>query len=91
VRDALTPWCRRLEQEADFKLMRQDRGPWKCTEIDTRPLLAGDAKSRADAYAIMRQNGIMSANEIRALEGMNDCGDDGDILLVQSNLTTVDR
>lgn len=94
VRDAVTPWCRRLEQEADFKLLHQDRqrAPWKSTAFDTRPLLAGDASSRAAAYAIMRQNGIMSANEIRQLEGMNDLeGDDGDVLLVQSNLTTVDR
>jgi HK97 family phage portal protein len=29
VRDALTPWARRLEQEADFKLFRQDRAPWQ--------------------------------------------------------------
>jgi HK97 family phage portal protein len=95
VRDAVTPWCRRIEQEADFKLLHQDRlrGPWRSTKFDVRPLLAGDAKSRADGYAIMRQNGIMNANEIRHLEGMNpqEGTDDGEVYLVQSNLTTVDR
>ncbi len=91
VRDAVTPWCVRLQQEADFKLIRQDRAPWKYTEFDTRPLLSGDAKSRADTYAVLRQNGLATANECRALEGLNDCGDDGDVLLVQSNLTTVER
>jgi HK97 family phage portal protein len=90
VRDALTPWCRRFEQEADFKLLRQG-APWRHTCIDTSPLSHGDALSRAQAHAVWRQNGIMSSNEIRAKEGMNDAGPDGDVLLVQSNLTTVER
>jgi len=91
VRDACTPWARRLEQEADYKLFRQDRGPWLYTCIDTGPLTYGDALSRAQAHAVWRQNGIMSANEIREREGLNDAGDDGDVLLVQSNLTTVEN
>lgn len=89
VRDALTPWCRRLEQEADFKLFRQDRGPSKYTCIDTAPLSAGDAKSRMEAYGQARQNGIMNANECREREGLNSMGADGDVYLVQSNLTTI--
>ena len=89
VRDALTPWARRLSQEADFKLFPQTRGPWRQTEIDTAPLSYGDMKSRADAAAIFRQNGVKCANEIRLELGMNDAGPDGDVLLVQSNLTTV--
>jgi len=91
VRDAVNPWCKRIEQEADYKLFRQDRGPWRYTCFDTSPLLQGDAKARAEAHAIWRQNGIMSANEIRAREGLNDLGEDGDVLLVQANLTTVER
>jgi len=91
TRDALAPWCRRLEQEADYKLLPQRRGPWRYTSIDTTPLSFGDALSRAQAHAVWRQNGIMSANEIRAREGLDDAGDDGDVLLVQSNLTTVQR
>lgn len=91
VRDALKPWERRLCQEADAKLFDQNRGPWKYTEIDLRPLTQGDALSRAQAQASWRQNGIMSANEIRAQEGLDDCGDDGDVLLVQLNMATVEQ
>jgi HK97 family phage portal protein len=91
VRDALTPWARRLEQEADFKLFRQDRAPFKETSIDLTPLTYGDASSRANAQAVWRQNGILTANEIRHREGLNDIGPDGDVLLVQANLTTVER
>jgi HK97 family phage portal protein len=92
VRDALTPWCRRLEQEADFKLFPMTSARSRLfTKIDTAPLSYGDALSRAQAHAVWRQNGIMSANEIRRREGLNDAGDDGDVLLVQSNLTTVEK
>jgi phage portal protein BeeE len=34
-------------------------------------LMRGDFNSRMSGYAIARQNGWMSANEIRALEDMN--------------------
>jgi HK97 family phage portal protein len=95
VRDALTPWSIEMNQEVDFKLLHnggtKDRGPWRYSCIDLRPLTAGDAKSRAEAYGQLRQNGIMTANEARELEGLDDAGDDGDVLLVQSNLTTVER
>lgn len=91
VRDTLTPWAVRFCQEADVKLFDQNRAPWKYTEIDLRPLTRGDAQSRALAQASWRQNGIMSSNEIRAMEGLDDCGDDGDVLLVQANMTTVEK
>jgi HK97 family phage portal protein len=91
VRDTLTPWKTRLEQEADYKFWPQTRAPYTYTEIDLSPLTRGDAQSRALAQASWRQNGIKSANEIRAEEGLDDCGDDGDVLLVQSNMTTVKK
>lgn len=91
VRDALRPWCRRQEQEVDYKLIRQDRGPLKTTTIDTSFLLMGDYQSRAAGYAIMRQNGIMSGNEIRHREGMNPMGPDGDVYLVNGTLKPIDQ
>lgn len=90
VRDALKPWERRLCQEADAKLFDQNRGPWKYTEIDLRPLMAGDAQSRAQAAASWRQNGIKNTNEIRAEEGLDDIGPEGDVYIVQSNMATLD-
>lgn len=90
VRDSLRPWERRICQEADAKLFSQTRGPWRYTEIDLSPLTRGDAQSRAQAQASWRQNGIMTANEIRAQEGLDDVGDAGDVLLVQQNMTRLD-
>jgi len=90
VRDALTPWCRRLEQEADYKLFRRDRQPWKCTGLDTRALSQGDAKARAEYYSSGRQNGWLNANEIRREEGYDEIGPDGDVYLVNGTLKTID-
>jgi hypothetical protein len=89
VRGCLRPWCRRLEQEAQRKLFRRDRGPTKVTLIDTRELVKGDAKSRADYYASGRQNGWLNANEIRAEEGYDEIGSDGDVYLANSTLAPV--
>lgn len=91
VRDALTPWCRRLEQEADYKLFRRDRAPWKCTGLDTRSLSQGDAQARANYYASGRQNGWLNANEIRAEEGYDEIGSDGDVYLVNGTLKPLDQ
>ena len=51
-------------------------------------LLRGDYKSRMEGYAIGRQNGWMSANDIRELENQDlipaEAG--GDLLLVNGNM-----
>ncbi|GHV24845.1 hypothetical protein FACS189465_2400 [Clostridia bacterium] len=49
--------------------------------------LRGDANSRATFYQTMRQNGVMSANDIRELEDMNLIPDEqgGSKFLVNGN------
>jgi hypothetical protein len=86
VRGCLRPWCRRLEQEASVKLFRRDRGAPKTTSIDTRELMQGDSAARANYYASGRQNGWLNANEIRAEEGYDEIGSDGDVYLVNGTL-----
>jgi hypothetical protein len=51
-------------------------------------LLRGDYKTRMDGYAIGRQNGWLSANDIRELENMNRISEDdgGDLYLVNGNM-----
>lgn len=87
VRDALTPWAERLEQEADFKLFPQ-RAPWRHTNIDIDWLAHGDAGSRAAYYEKMRNMGAFSVNDILEKENMNSVGAEGDLRLVMSNYTT---
>jgi hypothetical protein len=52
-------------------------------------LLRGDYQSRMNGYSIGRQNGWMSANDIRELEDMNRISveEGGDLYLVNGNMT----
>jgi len=51
--------------------------------------LRGDYASRMNGYAVARQNGWMSANDIRELEDMNRIPAElgGDLYLVNGNMT----
>lgn len=53
-------------------------------------LLRGDIKSRYEAYAVGRQNGWLSANDIRELENMNPI-DGGNVYLVPMNMIPADQ
>lgn len=83
ARDALTPWKKRLEQEADYKLF-SSRGPARFSLIDIGWTLQGDFASRAAGYQIMRNIGCFSANDILKMEGQNTIGAAGDIRIVNS-------
>ena len=54
-------------------------------------LMRGDYKSRMEGYAIARQNGWMSANDIRALENQNPipAEEGGDAYLVNGNMISI--
>lgn len=90
VRDALTPWARRLEQEADYKLLGWSYGRRR-TLLDLAPLTQGDFKTRAEGYAIMANVGAFSINDILHQEGRNGIGPDGDVRMVGVNMQTLQR
>ena len=54
-------------------------------------LMRGDYKSRMEGYAIGRQNGWLSANDIRALENQNPIPKEegGDAYLVNGNMIPI--
>jgi HK97 family phage portal protein len=89
-RDTLTPWSKRLEQEADFKLFSA-RGPWRRTKIDLAWLSQGDFGSRMTGYQIGRRMGVYSINEIREKEGDNHIGPAGDVRIVEINMQTLEQ
>jgi len=90
VTDALVPWITRLESEAQIKLIgRNNRMGRIYTKISTNALVRGDIKSRYDAYAVLRDRGVLSANDIRELEDMNPV-EGGDEYLVQSQMMPQD-
>jgi HK97 family phage portal protein len=83
---SLTPWLVRIEQAFWRDLLtadEQDQGYYFRFNVDG--LLRGDSKSRAEALKIQRQNGIINANEWRALENMNPI-EGGDVYLTPLNM-----
>jgi phage portal protein BeeE len=91
VTDTLMPWIKRLEDEANAKLVGKRAQGTVYTKIAVNALMRGDSKSRAEFYRTMTQIGAMSINEVRALEDMNGIGPAGDEQLVQLNQTTLER
>lgn len=90
VVDSITPWAKRFEDEADFKLFGQNRQGYY-SKINLNALMRGDAKSRAEFYQAMWNMGAYSPNRILTLEDENTIGPDGDKHVVQQGYTTLGR
>ena len=81
----IRPWLVRWEQSIAQRLMlAKDRARY-FPEFLVEGLLRGDVVSRYEAYAKGRQNGWLSANDIRELENMNPVKG-GDVYLVPLNM-----
>lgn len=92
VVDSITPWVKRFEDEADFKLFGQNRQNLY-TKINLRALLRGDFKSQNEGLEVARRNGVINADEWREYLDMTKMpeGDGGDKYIMQSNNTTLER
>ena len=86
VKYTLEPWLVRFEQSAARALLKPEEKKKYFIKFNVDGLLRGDYKSRMDGYAIARQNGWMSANDIRRLEQLDEipAEDGGDLYLVNS-------
>lgn len=84
VGDAVLPLAKSFEEEADFKLLGDNRAGYY-TKIDLRALLRGDHQSRAQYYRTMVEIGAMTLNEVRALEDLNQVAN-GNTRFVSQNL-----
>lgn len=84
VTDTLTPWLVRWEQAIKRDLIINQ--PQLYAEFNTAALLRGDLKSRYQAYAIGRNWGWLSVNEIRRRENLNSIGEAGDQYLQPLNM-----
>ena len=89
----IRPWVVRLEQSMNRSLFsNKDKGVYY-VRFNMDGLMRGDYKSRMEGYAIGRQNGWLSTNDIRDLENMNPVPDEdgGNALLVNGNMVSVHR
>lgn len=84
----LLPWVRRWESRLNLLLTEAERAAGYFFEFSVDGLLRGDIASRYAAYAVGRQWGWLSANDIRRSENMNAIPEDqgGDDYLVPLNM-----
>lgn len=86
----LEPYLTRISQSVGRDLLTAtERGTYFAEHMPAA-LLKGDLKGRYEAYAIGRQWGWLSTNDIRQLENMNGI-DNGDDYLVPLNMTSLDK
>jgi len=87
----MLPWVKRWEQAINWKLFtRQEREQGYYAKFNLSGLLRGDARSRAQALHIMRQDGVINADEWRELEEMNPIEDgSGKVYLVNGNMIPI--
>ena len=88
VKYTLDPWVSRWEQAIHKSLLKPDEKRQYFVKFNVDGLLRGDYESRMNGYAIGRQNGWLSANDIRELEDMNriPAEEGGDLYLVNGNM-----
>ena len=88
VKYTLDPWVSRWEQAITRRLLKEDEKKKYYVKFNVDGLLRGDYQSRMSGYATARQNGWMSANDIRALENLDLISkeDGGDLYLINGNM-----
>ncbi|AVL70860.1 phage portal protein [Oligella urethralis] len=86
----LQPMLVRIEQTMQRKLLIPSERDLYTAKFSVEGLLRSDSQSRASFYASMLQNGVMTRNEVRALENLPSV-DGADDLTIQLNLTPVDK
>ena len=89
VKYTLDPWVSRWEQSISRSLLAAEEKKQYFARLNVEGLLRGDYQSRMEGYAVGRQNGWMSANDIRELENLDriPAEEGGDLYLINGNMT----
>lgn len=89
VKYTLDPWVIRWEQSLQKSLFLPGEKQEYFVKLNVDGLLRGDYQSRMGGYSVGRQNGWLSANDIREMENMNliPTEEGGDLYLVNGNMT----
>ena len=88
VKYTLEPWLVRWEQSIQRTLFSPEEKKRYFAKFNVEGLLRGDYASRMSGYATARQNGWMSANDIRELENLDRIPTEngGDLYLINGNM-----
>ena len=92
VKYTLAPWISRWEQAIQRSLLLLSERTRYFARFNVEGLLRGDYQSRMNGYAVARQNGWMSANDIRELESLDKIPDEqgGNLYLINGNMTKLE-
>ena len=92
VKYTLAPWISRWEQAIQRSLLLMSERTRYFARFNVEGLLRGDYQSRMNGYAVARQNGWMSANDIRELESLDliPAEQGGDLYLINGNMTKLE-
>ncbi len=90
VQHTIRPWLVRWEQAISRSLLDEKERLLYFAKFNVDGLMRGDYKSRMEGYAVGRQNGWLSANDIRGLEDLPPIPKEqgGDVYLVNGNMMT---
>ena len=93
VKYTLDYWVARWEQSIVRRLFTKEEKKKYYIKFNVDGLLRGDYQSRMNGYAIGRQNGWMSANDIRELENLDRIpSEEGrDLYLINGNMLPLNR
>ena len=89
VKYTLDPWVIRWEQSLQRSLLLPGEKGKYFIKLNVDGLLRGDYQSRMNGYAVGRQNGWFSTNDIREMENMNPIPDEegGNLYLINGAMT----
>lgn len=92
VKYTLDPWVVRWEMALQKSLLTLSEKEEYFIKFNVDGLLRGDYKSRMEGYSVGRQNGWLSANDIRELEDLNRIPEElgGDLYLINGNMTKLE-
>lgn len=92
VKYTLDPWVIRWEQSLQRSLLLPGEKGKYFIKLNVDGLLRGDYQSRMNGYAVGRQNGWFSANDIREMENMNPILDEqgGNLYLINGAMTKLE-
>ena len=84
IKYSISPWVIRIEQEMEKSLLLPSEKGKYTIKMNVDGLMRGDYKSRMEGYAIGRNGGWLSTNDIREMENMNPVSEEegGDLYLV---------
>ncbi|EAM0085475.1 phage portal protein, partial [Campylobacter jejuni] len=86
----ITPLTTKIEQALNRFLLNQNERKEFYFKFNINAILRADSSSRWESYVKALSNGVMSINEVRALEEMNPI-DNGNDHLIPLNLAKIDE